>query len=208
MELRLGKYFVDRRISWREERGPQYLSGRISKKSWREKRGLQLGFFAWAAIWFSTIGLYAAQCFVVVLSPFLSLMKRMGQRWGTYFGIKSMVSNALGDDLAFERVMKVRKISDVVPTTMITMSESLEAAILAKTVSGTDELVLRIYRSLSNSSAELEFGTMAGAVSEVLRAKQLVHSQYYEDESIICAVARAIAGEPQLTIEAPSRLIS
>jgi hypothetical protein len=51
-----------------------------------------------------------------------------------------------------------------------------------------------LYRSLGSSSVELEFGTTAGTVSEILRAKQLVHSQYYDEENIVKIVATAILG--------------
>jgi pimeloyl-ACP methyl ester carboxylesterase len=184
MELRMGRYDVESIATSRREQDHGFR--------------MKIGYFSWIALLMSVIGLYGLRLLVVSVSPLFSMMKRWGQRWGTYFGIKSMVSTALGDDLAFEKIVSVDKVSDVVPTTMITLNERLEEAVLAKTVSGADELLLRLYRSASSTSAELEFGTMAGAVCEVLSAKRLVHSQYYDDESIVNIAASAISGRLQL----------
>jgi hypothetical protein len=66
-----------------------------------------IGYFSYFGILLGLVGSYALRIIVACIAPLSSAMKRWGQRWGTFFGIKAMVSSALGDDLAFERIVSV-----------------------------------------------------------------------------------------------------
>jgi hypothetical protein len=127
--------------------------------------------------------------------PFISVARRWGQRWGIYFGIKAIVSAALGDDLAFERVLSVKKNTDVVPATAIELADRVEEGILSSVVSGADEIVVRLYRSISFAPSEFELESLAESISDVFKAKQIVHSQYYQNGSVIEIAAMAIRGD-------------
>ena len=181
VELRMGAYGIE----------PIRTRGPHQNPSLRYR----IGYFSYSSILLGVVGRYAVRIIVASIAPLSSAMKRWAQRWGTFFGIRAMASSALGDDLAFERIVSVSKVSDVVPTTLIILDNELDEALVAASVAGTDELLLRIYQSISGSGPELEFGITAGAVSEILRAKKLVHSQYYEHKSIIRIVANAISGQ-------------
>jgi hypothetical protein len=135
---------------------------------------------------------YVILLLILTCTPFISVTRRWAQRWGTYFGIKAIVSTALGDDLAFERVLSVNKRTDDLPATTIALDERVEEAILSSVVSGTDEMLFRIYRSLDMVPSELE--TLAESISTVFKSKQIVHSQYYQNGSVIEVIARAICG--------------
>lgn len=137
---------------------------------------------------------YVTQFLLSICAPFISVARRWGQRWGTYFGIKAMVSTALGDDLAFERVLSVGRNTDVVPATTIELDQHVEEAILSAAVSGTDEILVNLYRSIGVVPSEFELESLAELISEVFKAKQIVHSQYYQNEGVIEVVAHAICG--------------
>jgi hypothetical protein len=129
-----------------------------------------------------------------IFGPFSSLAKRGGQRWGIYFGIKAIVSAALGDDLAFEQVLSVKRSTSVVPTKTIELGDRIEEAILSSAVSGTDEVLVRLYRSISLLPSEFELESLVDSISDVFRAQQIVHSQYYQNASVIEITASAICG--------------
>jgi hypothetical protein len=137
---------------------------------------------------------FLMQFLLSICAPFISLARRWGQRWGTYFGIKAMMSTALGDDLAFERVLSVKQTTDVAPAMRIELDGRVEETILSCAVSGTDETLVRLYRSMSMVPSELELESLAESISEVFKAKQIVHSQYYQNGSVVEIVARAIGG--------------
>jgi hypothetical protein len=82
------------------------------------------------------------------------------------------MSTALGDDLAFEKVLSVQKTTDVVSVTTVKLDEQVEDAILSNVVSGTDEFMVRLYRSLSMMPSEFEVESLVGSISDVFRAKQ------------------------------------
>jgi hypothetical protein len=105
-----------------------------------------------------------------------------------------MVSTALGDDLAFERVLSVGINTDVVPAITVELDQYVEEAILSAAVSGTDEILVNLYRSISVVPSEFELESLAELIAEVFKAKRIVHSQYYQNESVIEVVARAICG--------------
>jgi hypothetical protein len=135
------------------------------------------------------------------VAPIASILRHLAQLWGIYFGLKAMAAASLGDDLAFERILAVTKVSDVVPITMLELSDEQEEALLERTVVGTDQLLSRIYQKLASAPAELGFAALPGAISEIFRSKELVHAQYYADERIIKMVAEAISGRNRLKMD-------
>lgn len=137
---------------------------------------------------------YMTQFLLSIFAPFISGARRFGQRWGIYFGVRALMSTALGDDLAFEKVLSVQKTTDVASVTTVKLDEQVEDAILSNVVSGTDEFMVRLYRSLSMMPSEFEVEFLVGSISDVFRAKQIVHSQYYQNGSVIEIAARAICG--------------
>ncbi|MCP1805984.1 esterase/lipase family protein [Bradyrhizobium japonicum] len=135
---------------------------------------------------------YVKEFLLSICAPLISVARRFGQRWGIYFGIKAMMSTALGDDLAFERILSVDRNTDLVPATVIALDRHVEEALLSAAVHGTDEILANLYRSISFAPSELELESLTELVSEVFKAKQIVHSQYYQNETVIEIVARAI----------------
>jgi hypothetical protein len=145
--------------------------------------------------------LYLKYGVLLIYIPFISLAKRWGQRWGIYFGIKALVSAALGDDLGFEQVLSVKRSTSVVPTKTIELGGRIEEAILSSVVSGTDEVLVRLYRSISVLPPEFKLESLVDSISGVFRAQQIVHSQYYQNPSVIEIIASAICG--RLSPDAP-----
>ena len=141
-----------------------------------------------------------AQLLLSICAPLISVAKRWGQRWGIYFGIKAIVSTALGDDLAFERVLSVKKITDVVPAIMIELDNRVEEAILSNAISGTDQILVSLYRSISVVPSEFELESLVDSISDIFKAKQIVHSQYYQNDSVIDIAASAICGSLKLIL--------
>jgi len=91
------------------------------------------------------LALHVMQSLVSVFAPIVSIMKRLGQRWGTLFGIKAMASTALGDDLGFERILSVNQNSDMIPTVMVRLNDDTENAMLLRASAGSDEVVKQFY---------------------------------------------------------------
>jgi len=77
----------------------------------------------------------------------------------------------------------------------IILDDDIEQILLSRTASGSDELFIRLYHAVSTSPDDVEFDTLADAISEMFKSTQIVHCQYYDNERIIELVAKAIAGE-------------
>jgi hypothetical protein len=51
--------------------------------------------------------------------PLVSQMNALMLRWGMYFGIGSLMSNVLGDDLAFEKILSVSERPEYVASRLV-----------------------------------------------------------------------------------------
>src|SRR6266851_4156965 len=83
----------------------------------------QIGYIGRLRLALNMLAVHGIQSLVSVIAPVVSITKRWGQRWGTYFGIRAMASTALGDDLGFERILSVNQNSDMIPTVMVKLND-------------------------------------------------------------------------------------
>ena len=130
--------------------------------------------------------------FLEILSPFASRIKSYLQRWGVYFGMRSLASNALGDDLAFEGILSVDVEPEHCSAPIVPLSEGIETELRALVAAGAKETWTSLYGEIGKGS-EISVALMAKAMKDILAATELVHSQYYRNESIIDVIAEAIA---------------
>jgi pimeloyl-ACP methyl ester carboxylesterase len=69
----------------------------------RKGHTIVIGYFSVLRMIQEILPKYFLGFFLSIIAPFKSILKQLGQQWGVYFGIKAIMSTALGDDLAFER---------------------------------------------------------------------------------------------------------
>ena len=82
--------------------------------------------------------------------------------------------------------------TDVVQAETIELDDSIEETILSSAASGTDQIVVRFYRSISALPSDFELESLVDLISDIFNSKQIVHSQYYQNDRIIDITARAI----------------
>ena len=132
----------------------------------------------------------------VILYPFIvtaKLLKKWSRRWAIYFGIRAIVSTAIGDDLPFEGIKNVGEDPTAVSALKITIPDDIEESMLKKAKTHHKRTIDKIYDMVDRKNDKSNFLNINKSIEMIFSMEDIVHTQYYKNDDIVKLVAKTIA---------------